>query len=132
MLDRYPTQVKVVFKNFPIRSHRYAVKAAAAALAAGKQDRFWEFHDLLFESYNKLNDKMITGFARSLNLDMKRFEKDRASAEVAKLIKRDLQEARDADVRGTPTIFVNGKLLQVRSMDGFSRAIDLELKKSSP
>jgi len=132
VLDRYPTQVKVVFKNFPIRSHRFAVKAAAAALAAGKQDRFWEFHDLLFENYNKLNDKMITGFARSLNLDMKRFEKDRASTEVAKLIKRDLQEARDADVRGTPTIFVNGKLLQVRSMDGFSRAIDLELKKSSP
>ena len=131
VLAKYPTQVKVVFKNFPLQNHKYSIKAATAALAAGKQGRFWEFHDLLFKNYNRLDDGKITGFARNLNLDMKRFEKDRASMEITGIIKRDIREGRDAGVRGTPTIFINGKLLQVRSMDSFSRAIDLEVKKNS-
>ena len=120
-----------MFKNFPLQMHKFSRKASASALAAGNQGRFWEFHDLLFKNYNKLNDEMITGFARSLNLDMKRFEKDRAGTGVAGVIKRDLQEAQEAGVRGTPTIFINGRLLQNRSLDGFSRAIDLELKKKT-
>ena len=68
LLKKYPDQIKLVFKNFPIRSHKYAVKAAAAALAAAREDKFWEFHDKLFENYNRLNDQKISEIAGQLGL----------------------------------------------------------------
>jgi protein-disulfide isomerase len=48
VLEKNPNQVKLVFKNFPLRNHKFAMEAAIAALAAEKQGKFWEFHDLLF------------------------------------------------------------------------------------
>jgi len=57
VLEKNPKTVKVVFKNFPLRKHRFAAKAAAAALVAGRQEKFWEFHDELFKNYGQLSDK---------------------------------------------------------------------------
>jgi len=59
LLEKYPNDLKVVFKNFPIRTHKFAIQAALAALAAGRQNKFWEFHDELFKNYNLLNDEKV-------------------------------------------------------------------------
>ncbi|MBL7178295.1 MAG: thioredoxin domain-containing protein [Desulfobacteraceae bacterium] len=67
---------KLVFKNFPLSKHKFAMKAAAAALAANKQGKFWEFHDRLFKNYKNLNDTKIQEIAKELALDMERFNKD--------------------------------------------------------
>ena len=75
VLEKYPGEVKLVFKNFPLRSHQYAMKAALAALAAGSQGKFWEFHDLLFKNHNQLNDQKIREITLSLGLDEAEFEK---------------------------------------------------------
>ena len=66
VLEKYPKQVKLVFKNFPLRNHRYAKKAATAALAANRQGKFWEFHDRLMENATRLNDKKIEDIAKEL------------------------------------------------------------------
>jgi protein-disulfide isomerase len=131
VLEKYPQQVKLVFKNFPLGNHRFARPAAAAALAAGEQGKFWEYHDKLFESYNRLNETSFLKTAEEVGLDIPSFEAARNKAEIAALINRDLQEGSVAGVRGTPTIFVNGRRLQQRSLDGFSRVIEGEIERST-
>ena len=129
MLDKYPGKVRLAFKNFPLRNHKLAQPAAQAALAAGKQGKFWEYHDKVFEKYNKLNAELLEQFAKELSLDMDRFRKERSSPEITSLINRDLREGSRIGVRGTPTIFLNGKRLGQRSIEAFSAAIADELKK---
>lgn len=127
MLEQYPTQVKLVYKNFPLRSHKFSRAAATAALAAGLQGKFWEFHDRLFQDYSHLNDEKIREIAENLGLDMTRFDADRKSSQVLSVISRDIEEAQRLGVRGTPTIYVNGRLLRNRSMEGFRQLIDQAL-----
>jgi protein-disulfide isomerase len=129
VLKRYPEKVKTVFKNFPIQSHKFAMPAAQAAMAAQYQGKFWPLHDALFANYNNLNEEKIQSLATDAKLDMKRLLKDRSSTEVKSIINRDISEARRIGVRGTPTIFINGRLLTNRSLEGFSQAIEAELKK---
>lgn len=76
VLEAYPDKVKLVFKNFPLRNHRNAMKAASAALAAEGQGKFWEFHDILFKNYNRLNDKFIGDTATVLQLNQEQYEKE--------------------------------------------------------
>ena len=102
-----------------------------AALAAGKQGRFWEYHDRLFENYRSISEKMLVDTAREFGLDMERFEKDRKDIKTNNIINRDLQEGNRIGVRGTPTIFINGKRLGQRSLTAFSTAIEAELQVGS-
>lgn len=129
VLEKNPNQVKLVFKNFPLRNHKFAMPAAIAALAAEKQGKFWEFHDLLFENYNRLNEEKIKEIAQRLNLDMEKFEKDQKDPQIRAMINRDLAEGNQAGVRGTPTVFINGRLLRNRSMAGFQELIEKALEK---
>jgi protein-disulfide isomerase len=128
VLEAYPDKVKLVFKNFPLRNHRNAMKAASAALAAEGQGKFWEFHDILFKHYNRLNDKYIGETATVLQLNQEQYEKRMNSPEVLNQIQKDIDDGKKAGVRGTPTIFINGRLLQDRSLNGFKTIIDNELK----
>ncbi len=127
VLDAYPDKVKLVFKNFPLPMHKNARTAALAGLAAEQQGKFWPLHDLLFENYNQLNPQKIRALAEQVGLDMKRFDKDLADPKLQKLVTGDMQEGQQIGVRGTPTIFINGRRLQQRSMDGFKKMIDAEL-----
>lgn len=130
MLEQYPNDVKVVFKNFPLtRIHKFAQNAAVAVLAANQQGKFWEYHSELFKNYNKLNDEKFDEIAGSLGLDLEQFKKDMQNPALAALVQRDLQDGVAAGVRGTPSIFINGRLLQQRSLQGFQQLIDEELKK---
>ena len=130
VLEKNPNQVKLVFKNFPLRNHKSAMPAAIAALAAEKQGKFWEFHDLLFKDYNRLNEQKIKEIAQQLNLDMEKFEKDRKDPRIRAMINRELSEGNRAGVRGTPTVFINGRLLRNRNPAGFQELIEKALKKS--
>ena len=118
-----------MFKNFPLRNHKSAMPAAIAALAAEKQGKFWEFHDLLFKDYNRLNEQKIKEIAQQLNLDMEKFEKDRKDPRIRAMINRDVSEGNRAGVRGTPTVFINGRLLRNRNPAGFQELIEKALKK---
>ncbi|MGH7895872.1 MAG: DsbA family protein [Candidatus Binatia bacterium] len=129
VLQAYPKDVKRVFKQFPLTSiHPNALPASKAAIAAGKQGKFWEMHKKLFDNQRELSADNYKKWAQELGLDTARFEKDMASPEVQAQIDKEMQEARAADVSGTPTIFVNGKRLQQRSMDGFKAVIDPALQ----
>ncbi len=129
VLEKNKGKVKLVFKNFPLNTHQFARKAAAAALAAGKQGKFWEYHDRLFQNHNRLNDQVVQEQAQQLGLDMQKFNKDMNDPQIMQAINQDYQDGAKAGVRGTPTIYVNGTLLRNTNLEGFQAAIDKELEK---
>lgn len=130
VLDKYPDNVKLVIKHFPLANHKYAHKAATAALAANVQGKFWEFHSKLFKNYKVINDTKIQDIAKELGLDMEKFNKDKQLPAIKRLIDRDVSNGRQIGVRGTPTIFINGKSLRSRSLPGIYQVIEAELKKA--
>jgi len=130
VIEKYPNQVKIVYKNFPIRSHKYSEPAAKAAMAAQKQGKFWPFHDLLYAHYRNLSDKKIRDIAIQLKLDMLRFEKDRKDPAIVRKVRADIRDGNKAGIRGVPTVFINGRRLRQRSLEGFSEMIEKELQKA--
>lgn len=131
MLEKYPQKVKIVFKNFPIRSHKFAQSAATAALAAHAQGQFWAFHDALFKNYAGLSEAKVEEIRASLNLDKEKFDAQRKAPEVIGQIQKDMAIARQAGVNSTPTVFVNGRQQRNRSLEDLSAAVEAELKRLS-
>ena len=129
LVEKYPQKIKVAYKNFPVQSHKYAETAARAALAAGKQGQFWPFHNKLFDNYNRLNDDKIREIVRELKLDAAKFEKDWQDPEIAAAVQSDMAEGRQVGVRSVPTVFINGKQVKRRTLDGMSEMIDKELNQ---
>jgi protein-disulfide isomerase len=129
VLEKYTNDVKVVMKHFPIQSHAFAKKASLAALAAARQGKFWEMHERLYTAQKELNDARIDAIAQEVGLDLERYNADLKDPAISSLIVRDMNDARKAEVRGTPTVFVNGKPLPQRNLQGFTEAIEAELKK---
>ena len=127
MLEKYPNDVKLVIKHFPLQIHNYARKAAIAALAAGKQGKFWEAHEKLFANQSDLNDTKVEAIAGELGLDMEKFKKDLQDPAIASIIDRDMNDGLKANVQGTPSIFINGKLLNQRNY--LLQAVEAALKK---
>ena len=129
MLDKNPDKVNLVIKHFPLNSHKFARRAAAFALAANRQDKFWEFHTKIFENYRSINETKVQEIATEIGLDLERLNTDAKDPAIQYLINRDISNGQQSGVRGTPAIFVNGKRLNNRSLAGFQKAIDAELKK---
>lgn len=121
--------MRFVYKNYPLPFHKNAMPAAKAAVAAGKQGKFWEMHDKIFENSRTLNDDFYAKAAGEIGLDVEKFKKDMESPEVKKIIDDEMKEARVAGVRGTPTIFINGKKPQGRSFELYKSIIDAALKE---
>ena len=131
VLEQHPGKVRLVFKNYPLRSHSMAYKAAVAAMAADLRGKFWDFHDRVFQNHNRLSDSVLAQIRKELGLVDPAFEGLLKNPEIAGLIQRDVQEGRLAGVRGTPTIFVNGKRHPgPYTPEGFREAIEAELKRS--
>ncbi len=129
VLEKNKGKVKLVFKNFPLNNHQFARKAATAALAAGKQGKFWELHDRLFQNYSRLSDQVVQEQAQQLGLDMQKFEKDMNDPQIMQVINQDYQDGVKAGVRGTPTDLCERALLRNTNPEGFQAAIDKELEK---
>jgi len=127
LVARYPEQVRVVFKNFPLKMHKYSQEAALAALAAQRQGKFWTLHDLLFAYYDQLNSQKIEELATEAGLDMVRFNQDRSDPQLQENLAASLAEGKAIGVQGTPTLFINGRKVQRRTFSAMSRMIDEEL-----
>ncbi len=127
VLENNPQTVKIVFKNFPIRIHKFARKAAVAALAADRQGKFWSFHDELFKNFKKLNEEKIEEIASKLKLNKAQFEKDRKDPLLREKVEHDYKEGVEMNISGVPTVFVNGRKLKRKSLQGFQELIDKEL-----
>jgi protein-disulfide isomerase len=100
-----------VFRHFPVRSaHPRAWPAACAAEAAGLQGRFWEMHDALFADQARLEDPHLWERARTLHLDLERFDRDRHSDALHDRVREDFESGVRAGVVTTPTVFADGRM----------------------
>jgi protein-disulfide isomerase len=131
ILKDYNGSVKLYYKHFPLTQiHPYAQKAAEAAELAADQGKFWEYHDKLFQNQNNLDTESLKRYAAELGLDTNKFNKGLESGEKAAIVNKDLQEGLSLGVQGTPTFFINGRILVgAQPYSAFKQIIDEELKK---
>jgi protein-disulfide isomerase len=127
--DAYPKEVRFIYKNYPLPFHKEAMPAAKAAIAAGKQGKFFEMHDQLFANQRSLNADFYAKAAQEIGLDVEKFKKDMEDASTQALISEEMKQAQQASVRGTPTIFINGKKPAGRSFELYKSIIDAALKE---
>jgi protein-disulfide isomerase len=130
VLEQYPDKVKIVKKPFPLRMHKMARPAAIAALAAADQGKFWEYNDKLFANLRSLSDQKFIEIAQELGLDMDAFQKSLKDPKHQAIISKNALDGAMVGVTGTPSIFVNGRRIKNRSLNGFKQMIDAALKKS--
>jgi protein-disulfide isomerase len=117
-LAKRGNEVTLVYKHFPLTSiHPQALPAAKAAWAAGRQGKFWQFHDALFGQQKKLSEAFYQETAKSLGLDVARFNRDRTSKEAESAIAKDVELADKLGIDGTPFFVMNGRV--------FSGAVEL-------
>lgn len=129
ILQSYPKQIKLIFKQFPLEEHPQADLAATAAVAAQKQGKFWPMHDALFAHPDSLSRKAILGYAKDAGLDPDKLESDMDTTQVRETVVRDVQDGNDANVQGTPTIFINGQRYNgAITYDALKPILDAELK----
>ncbi|HEX2859949.1 MAG TPA: thioredoxin domain-containing protein [Alphaproteobacteria bacterium] len=127
----YGDKIRWVAKYLPLDFHKHAMPAAQAAAAAHLQGKYWPFAQAIFSQQDKLGDKLYTDTAKSLKLDMKKFDADRNSDAVKANIVQDLQDAESVGARGTPYFLINGKALSgALPLEEFTKIIDAELKGS--
>lgn len=123
--------MKLVHKNFWLQSHRFALQAAKAALAAAEQGKFWEFHEKLFENYRTLNDEKINEIAGGLGLNMEKLARDMSSPNLQNLLSRDYNDGRRIGIRGIPTVLINGKMAERYGVADLEEMIEEELKATN-
>jgi protein-disulfide isomerase len=130
-LKAYPNDVRLIFKQYPLfELHPAAGIAAAAALAAHQQGKFWPMHDVMFANRSRLSRQSILVWARDIGLDMMRFTRDLDSDAIQKAVLRDFADGDKAGVEGTPTVFVNGQRYNGDlAPDVFKSVIEAELKR---
>lgn len=130
VLQSYGESVKLVFKHTPLPIHADAFKAALAAVCADKQGKFWEYHDRLFNS-NVLSTDALRKEAAELGIEMNEFNACLDSEASRAAVLKDMKEAKQADIQGTPSFVISGSVLRgARSFEDFKSVIDQELKKS--
>jgi protein-disulfide isomerase len=133
LLAKYPGQVKLGYRDFPLRQlHPQAELAAEASRCAGEQGKYWEYHDVLFANSGKQGDDDLIRYARTLKLDQKAFDGCLSSGRFKAQVDQDIQLGTSAGVVGTPGFFVNGTFLRgAQPADVFEKIIDEELSASS-
>ena len=137
MHNDFGDKLAIVYKHFPLRqTHANAQIAALSSEAAGKQNKFWEMHDMLFENQKnweseKNAKEIFIEYALKLGLNLEQFRQDLESKEVKDKVEADYQSGVKAGVNHTPTFFVNGVEIQnPRSYEEFKNIInDAESKK---
>ena len=123
--------MRIVFKHLPLRIHKKAPAAHAAAEAAHRQGKFWEMRNLIFGNQREMSADKYFEYAGQLGLDVERFRSDFVSAAVKQRVDDDTGEAASIGVTGTPAFFINGRFLSgAKPFETFKKMIDDELGKS--
>ncbi|HTW82500.1 MAG TPA: thioredoxin domain-containing protein [Candidatus Sulfotelmatobacter sp.] len=109
---RYPTQLRIVFRSFPLLQHRHAEKAAEAAEFAADHGKFWELHDLLYQHQDALDEPHLLGYARELGLDADALATALREGTYAPVIAEVKEGGEESGIPGTPAFFLNGLLFE--------------------
>jgi protein-disulfide isomerase len=117
LVKRFPGQVRLVYKNYPLAIHAHGEIAARAGVAAARQGKFWEMHHVLFDNQEKLEQSDLEGYAKQLKLDVGKFRSEMGSDDTVARITRDKRAADDVNLDATPTVFINGREVDIQLLD---------------
>ena len=116
LLEEKGKRFLFAFRNFPLKEiHPAAFMAALSAESAGKQGKFWEMHDMIFENQKRLHGNSFLNFANDLELDPLQFAKDLEDCAITNKVEADFESGIRSGVNGTPTFFINGEILRYDS-----------------
>ena len=133
LMEKYPDQVRFVYRDFPLPSHPNAAPAAEAANCAREQDKFWEFHDQLFNSTQGLNAALYEQIAVDLGLDMDQFQECVENRTYQQEVAADFEYAAGLGVSSTPTFFLNGiPIVGAQPFEFFDEVVRRELAGEIP
>jgi protein-disulfide isomerase len=128
VLTAYGDKIRFIYRHYPLPNHPNARPAAEASACALEQDRFWQYHDQLFANTSKLSDADLKAHAASAGLDTGKFAACFDNRKYKGQVDRDVQEAGEAGVTGTPAFFINGRPLEgAQPFEAFKRVIEEEL-----
>jgi len=142
--EQFKDKVRFEFKHFPlVQIHPNATSAHRAAQAASNQGKFWEMHDIIYQNQTTWSSsKNPTGifeqFAQQVGLDMAKFKTDSASSDALAVINADIATGKDLKVSGTPTFFIDGKVIEdtnsIATVDDFSKVIQaaIDARQNTP
>jgi len=129
ILAKYGDKVKLVFRDYPVDVlHPQARAASEAARCATEQGKFWEFHDAMFEIGADATPATLDRLARNVGLDVAAFAACRTSGKYKAAVQASNEEGTALGISGTPTFFINGRILAgAQPAEAFSKIIDEEL-----
>lgn len=127
VMKEYAGRVRLVVRDYPLPQHANAFKAAEAAEAAREQNKYWEYTAKLFSNQSALDVEKLKQYATDLALDRSKFDAALDSGKFKHHVQRDLHDGNRVGIRGTPTLFINGREVSDRSYEGLKRAIDAAL-----
>jgi len=131
LLKEYPDKVRIFFKQNPLPFHDKAPLAAEAALAAGAQGKFWKMHDELFTNQQALDRPALEKYAEKIGLNMVKFKAALDGHTFKAAVDKDLTEARELGVQGTPNFFINGRPMRgAVPYEQFKSATDDEIRRA--
>ena len=132
--QEYGDQIRLVYRDFPLYGlHANAAPAAEAANCAGDQDKYWDFHSLLFNTDSTYSIDLFTQFAQDLSLNVEDFKTCLSSNKYAEEVQADYEWAANLGVQSTPTFFINGiPMIGAQPFEAFKSLIDQELAGELP
>ncbi|HLG18010.1 MAG TPA: thioredoxin domain-containing protein [Blastocatellia bacterium] len=128
IVKEYGDRVKLVTRDFPLNQHGFAFKAAEAAEAAREQGKYWEYIAILFNNQKALDVEKLREYARTLGLDLAKFDAALSSGKYTAKVQRDLDDGNRLGVDSTPTVFVNGRRMKERTIESLKAAVEAALK----
>ncbi|OGC46169.1 hypothetical protein A3F07_02395 [candidate division WWE3 bacterium RIFCSPHIGHO2_12_FULL_38_15] len=128
LAQKYPQDLRIIYRHFPLPQHKNAQKAAEAAQIAGEQGKFWEFGELLFQNQENMTEEDLVKYAEELNLDMERFSGALKSGTYEQFVTEDLNAGRKLGVNSTPTFYLNNRQMVIGSFKDFEEQIDAAIK----
>jgi protein-disulfide isomerase len=138
ILKEFNGKVKIAYKQMPLRNHNWAMPAAIAATCAyqeGGDNKFWAYHDKLFDNQKDItlenSKEKFTQYAKETGLDTKKFNTCLGSKEVQAKVESQMKEASEIGVQSTPTFVVNGMLVPGANPEGLKSAIEIQLSEGS-
>lgn len=129
--EEYKDKIRFVVRYFPLPGHKNSMTSALAVEAAGKQGKFWEMHDVLYENQKSWGEKtaadplIFEEYAKQIGLDMDKYKSDVNNSELKDRINRDKDSGTEMGVQGTPTFFINGERIpNPKGFEDFKSIID--------
>src|SRR5271155_5555362 len=133
LMERYPNQVRFIFRNFPLEeAHPHALMAAEASEAVGAQGKFWQMHDLLFQNQMHLKDRDLYRYAGEVGADLARYTAEMDDHIYLQRVREHLEGARRCHIRATPTFFLDGVVQDISfGMQALHDAVAAAVQRSS-